>query len=214
MTQRQNSHPIKACKILPAAYQQVREINLKKNIKLAVLLNLLSIPVLLISGIVLYQLVRWLRPGSLILPTQLTLDLIAGFALIAWVIGLSVLMLVLHEAIHGGFFWLTTHEKVRFAFKGAYAYAASPDWYFPRSNYLLTCLAPFVLISLGGLLALLAAPQTWLWYIFYFVITNAAGATGDLYIALVQLGYPPDTYYQDQGDVFTIYRPVSDSPPQ
>ena len=69
-----------------------------------------------------------------------------------------LVMIVLHEGLHGLFFWLFTREKPKFAFKGFYAYAAMPDWYLPKKEYLITALAPLVGITLLGVLGLALLP--------------------------------------------------------
>lgn len=62
---------------------------------------------------------------------------------------LFVLLLVLHEAIHGLFFKsFNPTGKIKFGFKNGMAYAASPGSRYSRRQFSIICLAPFVAISL------------------------------------------------------------------
>jgi hypothetical protein len=118
-------------------------------------------------------------------------------------------MILLHEVIHGLFFWLYTHQRPIFAFKGAYAYAAAPDWYLPRNKYVVVGLSPLILISLAGLLLLTIAPLSFFPSILIAMIFNAAGAVGDLIVVGWLLLQQPDSLVRDYGDMFTVYQPVT-----
>ena len=76
--------------------------------------------------------------------------------------------LVVHELIHGLFFWLFTGSAPRYGLGLSYAYAAAPDWYIPRRKYQVTGLAPVVIIGLGCLLLMMGGPlragcSRWRW---------------------------------------------------
>ena len=126
------------------------------------------------------------------------------------VIGVTAAMIVLHEAVHGVFFWLFTRAVPKFAFKGAYAYAAAPDWYLPKYQYLVTALAPLVLLSLVGVGLMLVVPPGGFVVLLLFLVTNASGAIGDLWVAGWLLRQPDACYANDHGDAVSLY--VEESP--
>jgi hypothetical protein len=118
-------------------------------------------------------------------------------------------MLVLHELVHGAFFWLFTHQRPHFGFKGAYAYAAAPDWYIPRRQYMLVGISPLVVLSLLGVLLLPVLPAGALLPWLVALAGNAAGAVGDALIVGWLLFQPDSVLVQDHGDAVTVYKPVS-----
>jgi hypothetical protein len=51
-------------------------------------------------------------------------------------IGLSgVVAMVVHELVHGALLWWLTRARPVFGFKGWYAYAGAPGWYFGRAPW-------------------------------------------------------------------------------
>jgi hypothetical protein len=124
------------------------------------------------------------------------------------VLVLTFLMIVVHELIHGLFFWLFTRERPTFGFKGAYAYAAAPDWYMPRNQYAIVGLAPLVLMTLAGLVLLPVIPVWAIPALLFVVVTNAAGAVGDIAVVGWLLLQPRATLVNDIGDAVTLYRPT------
>jgi len=124
-------------------------------------------------------------------------------------VALLAMTVIVHEAIHGLFFWLFTRERPRFGFKGLYAYAAAPDWYLPRRQHLIVTLAPLVVISVIGLLGMWVASAAVVIPLMLVVVLNAAGAVGDLVTAAWLLAQPATTLVRDSGDAITLYRPAS-----
>jgi len=128
--------------------------------------------------------------------------------LFGWVALASVLVVIIHEAIHGVFFWLFTGSRPVFAFKGACAYAAAPGWYLPRGAYMFTGIAPLVILSLAGLVVLAAAPASWLTLITLALVINASGSVGDLAAVIWLARQPASCLAQDFGDRIEIYLPL------
>lgn len=116
-----------------------------------------------------------------------------------------VLMLVIHEAAHGLFFWLFSRSRPKFAFKGYYASASAPGWYFPRWQYILIGLAPLVLITLLGVIGLIWLPQALLLPTLLILIFNTSGAVGDLWVVGNLLCFPASTYILDSGDASEFF---------
>jgi len=188
---------------LPSNYRQQATIDLSKSRKAVVGAIVSGIVLLIIIGWLLVQFTHLLRPTalegigfrdiltttpdgntSISLPFQLIVD-----AMIA-----AALMMLIHELVHGVFFWRFTGRRPTFGIKGLYVYAAAPsDIYFPRNQYLAVGIAPFVLLTLVGLTLMLIVPVVIVPILILFIAFNAAGAAGDLIMFAWLLSYPPDT---------------------
>jgi hypothetical protein len=126
-------------------------------------------------------------------------------------IGAILLTMLIHELIHGLFFWIFTRKRPLYGFKGIYAYAAAPDFYIPRDQFLLIGLAPFVLISLLGI-ALLPFTSLAVALTLVLIMTmNAAGAVGDFYAVGFLLTQPSTALIRDFGDGMVYYCPQEKS---
>ena len=193
--------------VLPSDYQAVETIDVKQNQRLLLLLNIAGLFVLCLSGWLLFQWMVLVRPADLANGIQFFSfgTPLALFGLIAGILALTALHIVLHEALHGIFFWLFTRSKPRFAFHWTYAYAAAPQWYIPRGPFLITTLAPLVVITLIGMLIFLFAPLEWLAPTWLVVVMNAGGAVGDMLVAFRLLRLPTSTLINDRGDAVTFF---------
>lgn len=177
---------------LPDDYHESFRVDLQKDTKLAVWVNvlclLLCVP-FLVAGFL------WSPPslfdgglGSLIL-------LIAGM----------VVYMVLHELVHGVFMRLFSGVRPHYGFTGLYAYAGSHA-YFDRRHYFIIALAPVVIW--GVVLAVLCAATwgtCWFWSVYLIEILNISGAAGDYYVTWRFLKEPADILIQDTGVAMTVY---------
>ncbi len=197
---------MRATQTLPEAYRPIGSFDLAKDFRLLVWMNVLGLGIYILSGLLFIQILHWLRPAE------------AGPALTAGLGGLQNIVLtlvalviiyaaviLLHEGLHGVFFWLFIHQRPVFAFKGAYAYAAAPDWYLPRDMYFVTAVAPLVGISLLGVAVFTFVPPAWFLPVLAVLVINAGGAAGDLWVAAWLLRQPPTCYANDRGDAITLY---------
>ena len=200
----------KATQTLPDEYQLSHSLNLIKEHKLLLTLSLFSIVLFIGAFVGLGWLFQWLRPGvtSGVVGFSFRItglaDILSPFLVILVV---TVVMIIMHEAIHGIFFWLFTGGRVKFAFKGAYAYAAAPDWYIPKKPYMVVSLAPLVLMTIVGVLALLWVPVNWVTPIILLLAMNASGAVGDIYVFLLLIRLEDDAFIKDFGEKMKIYTP-------
>ena len=117
----------------------------------------------------------------------------------------AVIAIILHELIHGACFWIFSRARPIFGFRVWYAYAAAPGWYFPRRQYLVIGLAPFLLLSALGMLLLPIVPAGALLAILFGTVTNAAGAAGDLWTIWMLLRERRRIVVEDLGDGFNFY---------
>jgi len=191
---------------LPPGYLPAKTLDVNQDKKTLVGLNLYGLILFVVFGWLFIQFIQWLRPGLLTGNFSFTIDSLKEvLTFVVGVVLLLAVMIVLHEGIHGICFWLFTRSRPKFAFKGAYAYATAPGWYIPRMPYLITALAPFVVISvLCGALVWFAPPR-WLLPIALLASLNAGGAVGDLLIAFWLVREPATCLVLDQGDSATLY---------
>jgi len=190
-------------KVLPPTYAFYRKIDLSKDRKLLIALNGGSVLLFFFSGWLILNLAAILRPALFLNQFEFTPLGICLF------LGAYSLMIVIHELIHGFFFWLFTKEKPSFGFKFLCAYAAAPNWYIPRKPYLVITLAPFVLITFIGLILLPVVPMLFLLPLCSIIAANLAGSIGDLFVFCWLLKQPSSLIVQDFGDAMTIYLPSS-----
>lgn len=169
-------------------------------------LNVLGVLLFVLSLWGFNALARAVRPGTAGVGVFFKTESVAEalWNLVAF-LAATVLMLVIHEAAHGLFFWLFSRSRPKFAFKGYYASASAPGWYFPRWQYILIGLAPLVLITLFGVVGLIWLPQALLLPTLLILIFNTSGAVGDLWVVGNLLRFPASTYILDSGDASEFF---------
>ena len=190
-------------KTLPNTYQLRQSIDLNQNRALVIGLNVVALAFFILFGYGYLWLLAWMRPAA-----SYAFNSSKWLANLLAVLLVYIAVIVLHEIIHGLFFWIITGEKPHYGFKGAYAFAAAPDWYLPRGPYLMVGLAPFVLITLIGILLIPITPDGWLILLGVAVTANASGAIGDLaVVAWLLFKHPAACLICDHGDAIDIYHP-------
>jgi len=194
-------------KTLPEGFKQTQEINLAKNKGLAILLNIVGFILFLVTFGLLILFAHWVRPGFSSGFVQ-NLGIFSSLWLLLGLIVLVAFNLVLHELIHGYFFWMFTRSKPIYALHLAYAYAAAPDWFIPVRLYWIIGLAPLVIIDAAGLLLIFMVPVSWLLAIVFVVTFNTGGAVGDLLILYHLLRVSPACLVNDVGDGVNFFEPV------
>jgi hypothetical protein len=197
-----------AHRTLPEGYDLFRTLDLIKDRKLLLILSVASLGLFLAiwAGVVwLMQRLR-LDFAAGFASFEITLSAIGGVLLpLLLLVGVISAMVILHEAIHGVCFWLFTGGRVKFAFKGAYAYAAAPDWYLEKLPYMVVSLAPLVLITIVGLMALVWAPANWVAPLMLLIAMNASGAVGDMFVFYLLARMPGDMLVQDFGEGMMLF---------
>jgi hypothetical protein len=208
---------------LPEHFVERGSVDLAKNFKLLIWLQIAALFAVILTGWLFINLTYILRPDSvqlLSLRSLLGIDTGDGFTIgislsmfmLASLLIATVLMIILHEAVHGIAFWYFTRRRPTFGFKGFYAYAASPKGvYLPRQEYIVVALAPLLLLSLLGVILIPLVPLNALPILVFFLIGNAAGAIGDVWVVGWLLREPPEILLQDRGDAVTTYGPPSGS---
>lgn len=184
---------------LPVGYIQSGQIDLKKDKRLAILLNIGAFIVFIPMFYLLSAFTASVRPDIKNFSETITIGNVLG------ALGLTVVVLIIHEIIHGLFFWIFSRGMPVFALRPLYAYAGAPTWFFPKRQYAITALGPLVIIGAVGLLLLLLAPISWIPMIAFLVALNTGGAMGDLLAFIRLLKCSPTSFTNDTGDVVTFY---------
>lgn len=191
---------MRASRTPPPGYVPSGTVALEGNRRLLVWLNVLSLPLLVIAGVLFGYLATLVRPDGFAfeVPIMSRLDALVFLSLaVSGVVGVPAALIVVHELLHGAGFWAFTRSRPVFGFKGWYAYASAPGWFLSRGQAFTVLLAPLVAISLGGLalVALLPAPVAGL--VLLGTIMNAASSTGDLFLFARLLRAPRSAVVED-----------------
>lgn len=183
---------------LPEGYRQIYTIDLQKNMKMMLLVNVIAILIALLMAV----------PMHFVVPISTLFDMTGGIEAystrFAVLIGLLILYMILHELVHGIAMKLCGTKKVKYGFTGMYAYACSDDYY-TKKPYLFIALAPVVLW--GVVLAVInpLVPTAWFWVIYMIQITNLSGAAGDFLVTVKFIRMPEDILVKDHGVGMVVY---------
>lgn len=189
---------MKALNKLPANYKEILSINLQKDKKIALLINIVSFVIMIAMAV----------PMHFYIPITSIFDMSEGilmyFLRLLVFIGGTVAYIILHEAVHGIAMKMCGTKKVKFGFTGMYAFAGSDDYY-DKKSYIVIALAPIAVwgIILGVINCLV--PASWFWVVYFIQIFNISGAAGDLYVTAKFSKLPKDILVQDCGVGMTVY---------
>lgn len=189
---------MKAYENLPEGYDAFYAVDLQKDKKTALLVNVLAI---LIAAVLFVPMQIVLPVGSMFTPKNgMGDDWFRALLLIV----LMVLYMVLHELVHGIAMKLCGTKKVKYGFTGMYAFAGSKDFYDKR-GYIFIALAPVVLWGVVLAVINFMVPVEWVWGIYFVQIVNLSGAAGDLFVTVRFSRFPKDILVQDYGVGMTVY---------
>lgn len=103
------------------------------------------------------------------------------------IIGLIVYV-VLHELIHGLFYYSFTKQKLVFGMSLVAAYCGLKEGYVNKLTALISGLAPFVIFSIVFILVIAFVPASpWLLVLAFVFASHIGGCCGDIYYAGVLL---------------------------
>jgi hypothetical protein len=200
---------MKAMQILPDNYHLQKTLDLS-NSRTAFWLNLAAIPLLFFFGWLFARLINGFRSANPFTNGFWGMvSTFSGWGLIA-ILASIIIMLVFHELIHGMFFWLFTHERPKFALRSGYAFAAAPNWYLPKFQYIIVGLSPLIVISILCIMLASLVPPTMVPYPFFVATFNAAGALGDMIVVGWISKQSNSILVKDQGDKFYSFAPESE----
>lgn len=183
---------MRSYKTLPEGYEQIYEIDLQKNKKLSLWVNLLAILIAVVMAV----------PAHFAVPISTLFSMEQGMK--RYLIRFAVLMVLmvayifLHELVHGVAMKLCGTQRVKYGFTGLYAFAGSDDYYGKRP-YLFIALAPVVLWGVVLAIVNFFVPAEWFWVVYFIQIFNLSGAAGDLFVTVKFSRMPKDILIRDHG---------------
>jgi hypothetical protein len=196
------NNPFRTTNIKPENAELVYSLSLTKNKAAIWAMNGASIPLLFFFGWLFGSYLELIRAGIL---AEIFTGSFDGILSAIAFIGTFAVLIVVHELVHGAFFWVFTRQRPKFGFRGWYAYAAAPGWFFPRKQYLVVGLAPFVLLSVLGMILLATLPAGGLVLVLFAVIVNATSSIGDLWIVFKLVLERRPVVVEDLGDGMNFY---------
>lgn len=116
-----------------------------------------------------------------------------------------VFVLWLHELVHATVFFLHTGAPPRMGMRGAMIFASAEGYFNTRNAMIINALAPFVVISLLGILLMQIVPFATLAWVFIPTVVNAAASGGDFMAVYWLLRLPEDAKIEDHGDVLIAF---------
>lgn len=188
-------------KNLDAEYVLAGELDVN-NRRVIIGLNLVGLALLFLFGWIFFQIASDIRPE---IENPSLFSVLGGLEPLGLLLGV-IIVLIAHELVHGFFFWIFTGDRPKFGLHIFYAYAAAPEWYLPRNYFLVVGLAPFVCLSLAGLLLLPIVPFEMVSELVLSLIFNAAGSVGDFAISGWLVSQPKTLMIHDIGPRMTFYR--------
>lgn len=189
---------MKAIGVLPEDYGEIYSLNLQKDKKTAIIVNLLALAIAAVMAVSM----------NFFVPVTSVFDMSGGivryFLRLAALIVLMVLYMVLHELVHGIAMKLCGTKRVKYGFTGLYAFAGSEDYY-DKKSYIFIALAPIVFW--GTVLAAVNffVPTEWFWIVYMIQLINISGAAGDLFAAVKFSRMPKNILIQDSGVSMRVF---------
>ena len=189
---------MKAFGSLPDGYREICSVDLKKDKKAAVCVNLLAIAIAVILVLPMNAVVPFYR--SLVSQIDIK-DILIKYGVL---LVLMVLYIILHELVHGIAMKICGTKKIKYGFNGMYAFAGSDDYY-DKTAYIFIALAPIVLWGVVLAVVNILVPAEWFWVIYIIQVLNLSGAAGDLYVSVKFSRLPRDILVQDYGIGMVVY---------
>ena len=156
-------------------YKECTRIDLVKNKKEALLVNIYGIIIMVVMAVFIPLLIM----GGII-----EFNLETTFPLFFIVLLISLILYIpLHEIVHGIVLKNFTDEKLSFGWKLVYAYCGSKEAVVDRKEYYAVALAPLLVFSVVFISLMVLNPSLSLvWYV--MEIMNVSGSVGDIYVSI------------------------------
>ena len=156
-------------------YKEGTRIDLVKNKKEALLVNIYGIIIMVVMAVFIPLLIM----GGII-----EFNLETTFPLFFIVLLISLILYIpLHEIVHGIVLKKYTDEKLSFGWKLVYAYCGSKEAVVDRKEYYAVALAPLLVFSVVFISLMVLNPSlSFVWYV--MEIMNVSGSVGDIYVSI------------------------------
>jgi len=189
----------KSCAKLPNKYVLDYELDIIKDKKLLIKLNIYSF-VLFALVMSIYLLIIKFTDKSLSLQELGN----ASLKMLIFIL-LSILYIFAHEIVHAIVYKFYTKEKVKFGFHGMAASASVPGVYFYKKPYLTIGLAPFIVFTILFIVPIFFLNGVDLLLLFLLIGTHIGGCIGDFFVSFKLLKYPDNTLIEDMGPSMRFY---------
>lgn len=190
---------MKALQELPAGYNEIYRLNLQRDKKTALFVNIFS----LIIAVAMFVPMIFIVPLSSLfsfIENMMTEKLVRILVLI----GAGIAYIFLHELVHGITMKAYGTKKVKYGYTGLYAFAGSDDYY-DKKSYIVIALAPIVVFLVVFAVLSFIVPLEWFWVVYFLQICNVSGAAGDLFVTFKFSKMPKDILVKDSGVEMTVY---------
>ena len=188
-------------KALPDSYNLALELNLQKNKRLAVFINIIPI-ILFIPFLLIYFLISHYFPSKAFFVNG-SFD-ISLLPLITFFILIFASLLV-HEFVHAAVMSYYSHEKPKIGFSGLYGYTGNSDFYFDKRSYLYITFAPAFFISILFLIFLPFLNGAWFLAFYLAFALHFTCCFGDFYVAYKLRKFSDSTLINDNGVSMSFY---------
>ena len=196
---------MKSLNNLPENYREYYSVDMQNNKKMMLVINFIAI----LIGVAMVLAVGFFIPPSTLTggvepSSERLMNISIKFVVVAI---LSIVYIILHEAVHGIAMKICGTKKVKYGFTGVYASAGSDDYY-DKKSYIFIALAPVVLWGIVIAIANFLVPRDWFWVVYIIQIANISGATGDYFVTFKFSRFPKDILVRDSGSAMKVYSRV------
>lgn len=181
----------------PDGYYVYKEIDLIKDRKLLVFVNILSVAIAVLMGAIGF--IIWMN----YVPLGSMLQGISSYKWIFFIVG-SIAYVFLHEFTHGIFMKHYSGIKPVYGFRVVFAYAGS-EALFSKKQYMVISLSPVVIFGVILTVLNFTLSFEWFWVIWIIQMVNVSGAAGDIYVMDMIKRMPSKTLVKDTGTAMTFY---------
>lgn len=185
---------------LPSGYVLSGTVRLRGNRKLWATLTVLSLPWALASIVGIGWLASLVRPEGWIFDGREVSIAVLIATIVGGSLGTAVITILVHEVVHGIALWMFTQARPVFGFKGWYAFADAPGWYFRRWPMVAVLVAPLIVLPAAGLPLIAFAPSGVSIFVLLGLIINAIAAIADVYMVGLALRIRGPVYFGDTPD--------------
>ena len=182
-----------------------KEINLVDDQKTLKKLSRYSLVILIVSVLILQVIIGIMQAFYQFSKTLIPLDIKHIVIELINFVALFIMILIIHEAIHGIFFKLfDSNARIKFGYQTGMVYTSSPGSRYTRNQYIVIALMPCLIISLA-LIALfpIVVPHSSLFDI--LTATHLSTCIGDFYLINQLLKAPKDVKVEDTKKGITLY---------
>lgn len=183
---------------LTADYKEIYSINLQKDKKVALFINILAF-LIVVSMVIIMNF--YIPISSLF---SMENGLLKYFIKFLVLISSIVSYIYLHELVHGITMKAFGTKKVKYGFTGMYAFAGSNDYY-DKKSYITIALTPIIVFLFVFVVINFLVPKEWFWIVYFLQICNISGAAGDIFVTVKLATMPKDIVVKDKGVCITVY---------